>query len=71
MKSWKMASVATSMLSQLIDVQFLCPPGLGGLDKVVPDWIQIQTYVSVQIRSFFLVVDGLKNFPWEIIGLFL
>ena len=59
------------VMSKLIDVQFLCIPGLDWLDKVVPDWIQIQSFVSVQIRSFFLVVDGLKNFPWEIIGLFL
>ena len=44
-------------------------PGLGGLDKVVSDWIKIQSFVSGQIRSFFLDVDGLKNFPWEILRL--
>ena len=42
-----------------------------GLNKVVPDWVQVQSFVSVQIRSFFLDMDGLKNFSWEILGLFL
>ena len=34
-----------------------CSPGLCGLDKVIPDRIQIQSFVSVQIWSFFSDVN--------------
>ena len=40
-----------------------CPPGLSGIDKVVPDWIKIQSFVSVQVSSFLSDVDGLKDQP--------
>ena len=36
------------------------PLGLSGIDKVVPDWIKIQSFVFV--RSFLSDVDGLKDF---------
>ena len=41
------------------------PPGLGGVDKVVPDWDKIQFFVSVQVRSFLSDVDGLTEFSGE------
>ena len=44
-----------------------CPPGLCGLDKVIPDWIQVQSFVSVQIWSSFPDVNSFKDFPWQIL----
>ena len=38
------------------------PPGLSAIDQVVADWIKIQSFVSVQIRSFLSDVDGFKDF---------
>ena len=35
-----------TVMSKLIDVQF-SSPGLRGVDEVVPDWIKIQSFVSV------------------------
>ena len=60
-----------TVTSKLIDVQ-VCSPGLGGFHNVVPDWIQVQSFVFVQIRSFFFPdVNNFKHFPWKPLGFFL
>ena len=48
-----------------------CPTGLSGIDEVVADWIKIQSFVSVQVRSFLSDVDGLKDFSREVLKLLL
>ena len=39
-------------------------PGLSGIDQVAPDWIKVQSFVSVLVRSFLSDVDGLKDFSF-------
>ena len=45
------------------------PPGFSGIDKVVSDWIKIQSFVSVQVWSLLSDVDGLKDFSREVLVL--
>ena len=60
-----------TVTSKLIDVQFSSNWSLSEIDEVVPDWIKIQSSVSIQVRFFLSDVDDLKDFSSEVLGLLL